>query len=92
MVSKKEMLDYISTLNPGAVYPTGCEEAVIGYVERFGMEPLVLLDRTKCIEILTSGDEMSGEEAEEFFEYNIMGAWVGEGTPCYATLEKDFVE
>ena len=26
---------------------------------------------------------MTNEEAIEFFEYNIQGAWVGEGTPCY---------
>ena len=31
-------------------------------------------------------DGMSIEEAEEFFEYNQLGAWVGETTPVFITL------
>lgn len=29
---------------------------------------------------------MSKEEAEEYFEYNTLGAWFGEGTPMFATF------
>ncbi len=29
---------------------------------------------------------MSHDEATEFFEFNILGAWVGEGTPCFVKL------
>jgi hypothetical protein len=31
-------------------------------------------------------DKMSREEAEEFFDYNVIGAWMGKGTSCFATL------
>jgi len=26
---------------------------------------------------------MTQEDAQEFFEFNQFGAWVGEGTPCF---------
>jgi hypothetical protein len=26
---------------------------------------------------------MSDEEAVEWFDFNIIGAWVGDGTPCF---------
>jgi hypothetical protein len=53
------------------------------------MNPLILLDRDKCIEILVERDGMDHDEAEEFFEYNVIGAWMGEGTPCFAILIKE---
>ena len=30
-------------------------------------------------------DEMTYEEAMEFFDFNIQGAWMGEFTPIYIT-------
>lgn len=85
-----EFLEDISCINEKAQYPTDLKEAIIGKVERFGMGTLILLDRDKCLEIFMERDGMSWEEAEEFFEYNVIGSWVGDGTPCFATLlEKD---
>ena len=66
----------------------GFEEAIIGTVERFGdSEAIILYDKDKVIDILMK--EMPHEEAEEFFHYNILGAYVGEATPAFATLIKD---
>lgn len=83
-----DMIENFPELNEKALYPTGLEEAIIGRVERFGMDPLILLDRDKCISIFIERDGMEPEEAEEFFEFNVIGAWMGEGTPCFATLLK----
>jgi len=42
----------------------------------------------KVIDKLTN-DGMSVEEAFEFYEFNQLGAWVGDTTPCYIdTLEE----
>jgi hypothetical protein len=83
-----EFLKDIGDLNPEAMYPTDMKEAIIGYVERFGMEPQILLDREKCIQCLIK-DGMPEEDAEEFFEFNTIGSFMGElGTPCFATLVK----
>jgi hypothetical protein len=83
-----EFLENFSETNKDALYPTGFENAIIGSVERYGMNPLILLDRDKCIEILIERDGMDHDEAKEFFEFNIIGAWMGEGTPCFAILVK----
>jgi hypothetical protein len=64
----------------------GFEAALIGVVERCGMYPTALYDKDKCIGILVARDGMTQDEAEEFFEFNVLGAWVGAGTPCFATL------
>jgi len=44
----------------------------------------MVYDRTKCIEILT--EDMPREDAEEYFQFNVEGAWVGGGTPAYVEV------
>lgn len=85
-MDKSDFLEVMAEINREACYPTDLEEAIIGMVERFGMEPLILLDRKKCLSILKERDGMDHDEAEEFFDFNVIGAWVGKGTPCFATL------
>lgn len=41
-------------------------------------------------ELVTDG--MTQEEAEEFFEYNQIGAWMGDRTPVFVTLFKNIKE
>ena len=86
--SLEELMGYLD--GQEKLYPTDMKEAIIGTVERFGMEPQILLDRDKCIEILMK--DMTEEEAEEYFEYNTIGAWMGEGTPCFAVLIKGSIK
>ena len=57
--------------------------------EVFNRPPLATYDRDKCIEILVKRDEMTYEEAVEFFEFNVSGAWVGENTPIFLTLRDE---
>lgn len=61
--------------------PASFDEAIIGIAERCGMQPVVCYDRTRCIDILAR--DMSREEAEEFFEFNTLGAWMGDRTPVF---------
>lgn len=79
----------ITQTNSQALYPTGFEDAIIGTVERCSMEPQILLDRDICLKILMERDGMSEEGSQEFFDTNILGAWMGEGTPCFTSLKKD---
>ena len=57
------------------------DEAIIGVAERIGMEAVVAYDTDKIIEILSR--DMTEEEAIEYFDFNIIGAYVGERTPIY---------
>ena len=66
----------------------GSEIIRIGVVERIGFdETIILYDTDKIIKLLEA-DGMSNEEATEYFQYNILGAYMGKGTPAFATLLK----
>jgi len=43
----------------------------------------VCYDYEKCIKILMRRDKMDYETAAEYMEFNVVGAWVGESTPCF---------
>ena len=34
-------------------------------------------------------EDMSHEEAQEYFDFNVIGAWVGEGTPIFIEVIED---
>jgi hypothetical protein len=82
----EEYKELLAEVNEEMIFFDGYEAALIGYVERFGMEPIALYDRNKCIEILMKRDGMTCEEAEEFFSFNTIGAWHGDNTPAFAVL------
>jgi hypothetical protein len=66
----------------------GFDEAIIGIGERCGQPPLVAYDRDKCIELLAEqfyDDEDPYTTAVEYFEFNVVGAWMGENTPIFIT-------
>ena len=70
-------------LSEGAVKIDGYDDCICGIVERFGMENVLLYDTDTIIEKMMSLDGMSYQEAMEYFDYNIKGAWMGEGSPCF---------
>ena len=71
-----------------ALLADGFEGAFIGMCERFGMQPVAAYDRDKCIDILIQRDRMTYEEAVEFFDFNVIGAWVGDLTPVFVTRKR----
>jgi len=63
---------------------TGFDDCVVGLLERFGVAvPVVVYDREKVIQKLMDNGIETYEEAEEFYHYNQLGAWVGDGTPAF---------
>ena len=62
----------------------GFDDCIVGIVERYGCHPLVCYSRKRVIQKLIQ-DGMSEDEANEFFEYSQLGAFVGEKTPCFLT-------
>jgi len=58
----------------------GLDEAIIGVDER-GM--VLIYSVSKCIDVLMGSDGMTEDDAIEFFEYNVRGAYVGEKTPTW---------
>ena len=76
----------IAELAEDAMFAEGFDDCILGTVSRFGAPTLVLYDEERVIQKLMSRDGMDRDTAEEFFSVNIIGAWVGEGTPAFATV------
>lgn len=74
-------------LDREALLADGFEGALIGSARIFN-RVVALYDRAVCIEILMEGG-CTEEEAEEFFEFNVVGSFVGDYTPAFAILAKE---
>jgi len=59
----------------------GYDDCIIGVCRRFGQNDIVAYDYSKVIDKLC--ESMTHEEAVEFFEFNQIGAWMGDNTPCF---------
>lgn len=59
------------------------DDCIVGIGRRCGQPDLIIYDVDKIIATLMEQGNMSFEDAHEFYEHNIVGAWVGEGTPIY---------
>lgn len=88
--------DELSALDPELLFlkETEYDAAIIGIVETFeptGPQLRVLYDREQLIAIIAAGmapfpapvTEQHFEDAEEHFECNIAGAYVGPHTPSF---------
>ena len=60
----------------------GFEDAYIGVVYIFN-KVLSVYDMDLCLDILVKRDGMTREEAQEYFDFNVLGADVGEDTPAF---------
>ena len=67
----------------GAVLLDGLESAIVGVTQEFGNGPRILYSKDKILQILQERDGMSYTEAEEFFDYNIIGGYFGEQNPVF---------
>ena len=70
----------ISEEHPDLLTIDGFDEAILGVVERADLM-VVCYDRNKIIQVLMR--DMNAQEAWEYYEYNILGAYMGELTPVY---------
>ncbi len=70
----------------GAILLDGLESAIVGITDEFGVGRRILYSKDKIIQILQERDGMTWDEAEEFFDYNIIGGYFGEKNPVFLDL------
>ena len=63
----------------------GFDDCVLGLCERAGCVDVIAYDYNLMINKLRS-QGMSWDEALEYFDFNIAGAFMGEGTPCFVDV------
>lgn len=67
----------------------GYDTAIVGVTSTAPVR--VIYDVDRIIELLVA-DGMDEEEAEEFYSFNIEGAYMGEHTPVFVSVLRDWVE
>ena len=78
-----------SEVAEGALLADGFEDALVGYGYQFNY-PIAVYSRKGCINILMNDGIMDYEEATEYFDFNVAGAYVGESTPVFLDDEFDY--
>lgn len=63
----------------------GFDDAIIG-MECSGDVPRVVYSIQLMVHVLCERDGMTEDEAIEFINYNVIGSYVGEGTPIYVDV------
>lgn len=85
----KKIISRLKEEYPDTIIMDGYDDCIIGICERFGQEPIIAYDKTKVLCKLVD-EGMSYDEAVEFFEFNQIGSYVGEATPCFVTKKEHF--
>jgi len=72
----------------GAVLLDGLEEAIVGVVEDFGSPGRKMLySKQRILDILQERDLMTMGEAEEYYDYNILGLYASDQNAVFLDLE-----
>lgn len=73
----------VMRLEPASFY----DEHIVGVGYRFTEGPVLAYSLRGILNAHVEQDEMTYQEACEYFEYNTLGAWVGRGTPIFIDKE-----
>jgi len=84
-MTRSEIDDFVSTLNIDVIVPDNLDEGFIGVAVEED-PPRAIYSIERCIKKLA--DEMSHEEATEYFWFNVAGAG-GEGFPIFVATPED---
>ena len=81
-----DIIDHINEINPEALLLDGFDKATIGICERINLGPVVAYDIEKILKILCKEHGMTYEDAMEYYNFNIAGAWMGDFTPVFVEV------
>lgn len=74
-------MDRLAEEYPDLMRMDGFDAAILGVVERIGLQT-VCYDLNKVISILME-QGMDEQDAWDWYQFNMLGAWVGEATPVF---------
>ena len=81
IVTRAEIQQALEELEESTLLMDGFDEAFIGWSRRINEPLLAVYSYDGLIKVCTERDGMDVEEAVEYVDYNVVGAWVGEQTP-----------
>ena len=81
-----EILEYLEEYGDGALLMEprqDYDDCIVGIGGRFHDGPLAIYSVERVLAVLMRDDEVDEEMAMEWFDFNVIGAWNGPGTPIY---------
>jgi len=81
--SAKTIKEELSYINEQALFADGFDEDLVGIDQS---DYVAVYDTDKCIDILMQKIGMNQEDATEYFDFNILGSYMGEYTPRFIKI------
>lgn len=79
--TRSQIDEALKEMDESALLMDGFDEAFIGFSRRINEPMLAVYSYDKLIKVCMERDGMEYEEAVEYVDFNVIGAWVGEQTP-----------
>jgi hypothetical protein len=80
--------DELAEQYPEALFADGLEDAILGAAhvfDRDGQRDAIAYDYDACLDVFVR-DGMTLDDAEEWMSFNVLGAYVGDGTPVFVRV------
>ena len=81
-MNRKDIEDLYSDDEPDILFADGFDKAIVG-VTWDGERTRVVYKTEGILKILMERDEMTYDEASEYFDFNVAGSYMGVYTPLY---------
>ena len=79
------ILEKLEFYNEDLMLMDDYNDCIVGVAERFGSGSHVVYDLNKVLNKLVESG-MNEEEAREYYEFNMIGSYVGDNTPSFITI------
>jgi hypothetical protein len=66
----------------------GLDRAFLGLTREWSGHTRAVYDYDRCVKVFMRRDKMTEEDAIEFMDFNVVGAYVGEATPLFVKRMK----
>lgn len=73
--------EYLDTIEESAMLCDGFDEALIGFSQRINEPLLAVYSYEKMLDVLIERDGLEYDDAVEYLDFNVLGAWIGPQTP-----------
>lgn len=80
-LTRSRIDDALKEMEENTLLIDGFDEAFLGFSQRINQPILAVYSYDGLVKVCMERDGMEWEEAVEYVDYNIVGAWVGEQTP-----------
>jgi hypothetical protein len=84
-LTRQDIHDSLESRGESVLLCDGFDEAFIGLSQRINEPLLAVYSYEKMVQVLMKRDGMGHDDAVDYLDFNVLGAWVGEQTPIIVT-------